>query len=157
MAAVPFRAYLPAPTWRPPWTLQRGYLLQHSPLHGLEGNTCLWSLPKPPWAADEYLLWHLEHLLTLLLGLWRSQDSHTFPHLPSILTVSAVFALLKMCFHGGIARFSYPTVGWLPSQLCLAQGQPLGPFPQRPPMQPPGYQNIATHTQWSSEQLQYQL
>ena len=126
--------------------LQRAYLLQHSPLHGLQGNTCSAAVfPKTSWAADEHLPWHLEHLLPLLLWLRYSQDSRAFPPPPSILTASAALALFQMCFHRGITRFS-PAVGLLPRWLRVARAQPLALLTPATHAAPPATKPCHLHT-----------
>jgi len=85
----------PALAWGPSWAAG-GYLLYRGPPWAAEGQPAsLWS---SSWAAAESLLWHLDHVLPLLLhGPWCLQSCCS--HIVSLLLPTAVaqgfFPLLK--------------------------------------------------------------
>ena len=150
----------PAPAWGPPWAAG-GYLLHRGPPWATEGQ------PASPWsspgAAGESLLWHLEHLLPLLLC-WPWCLQSCFSHIFSLLSPAAnrpdfFFPFLNMLsqrhyLHCWWAQ-PWPAAGRSRSWLALGLSDMGGIFWQlvteATPVAPP-YQNLATQSQYSTRQ-----
>lgn len=90
----------------------------------------LWFLPKHPWAAAEYLLWCLEHLLSLLYWLWCSWEWHIFfPPMLFVFLDKFSKRCPKLCWSGQLSCSGSVTVPGTEAHL--------GSFSQGPSVQPP--------------------
>ena len=120
-----FTKYLTAPSWGFPWAAVCIFAPEWPSMICREITAPLWSSPG---TEKECLLWHLEHLLPLLLlWAWCPQDMP-----PSWLSGSSV-----RC--GELVG-----AGW--NWLCPASGSP-SLSSHKMPMQAPCYQHLDTSTQ----------